>query len=181
MKVKLLVFTQIISLLYLHFSKNRVRQHPGRFRHLDYIGQFTTDIQYVTGKNNIPADFLSRIEEISFPNVIDYYDRLQLHQEADSELKHLLMTETTGLKLKKLQGVAGNTSIYYDTSTTEIRPYITPDFRRIVFNTIHNVAHPGQRQTVKQIASRFVWPSMRKDCAKWAKTCLQCQIYAKTT
>lgn len=33
-------------------------------RHLEYIGQFTTDIWHITGKDNVVADALSRIESI---------------------------------------------------------------------------------------------------------------------
>lgn len=49
------------------------------------------------------------------------------------------------------------------------------NFRKAVFDLIHNIAHPGQRQTAKQIALRYVWPSMHKDCVKWARSCIQCQ------
>src|SRR5699024_4101649 len=33
---------------------------PRQFRHLDYISQFTSDIQHITGLNNVVADTLSR-------------------------------------------------------------------------------------------------------------------------
>lgn len=33
----------------------------------------------MAGKNNIPADFLSRIETVDFPNMLDY-EKLQLHR-----------------------------------------------------------------------------------------------------
>jgi len=49
---------------------------PRQIRQLNFISRFTTNIQHVSGKYNIPADFLSRIEEIGFPNSIDY-DKLQ--------------------------------------------------------------------------------------------------------
>jgi len=54
----------------------------------------------VSGKFNIPADFLSRIEEIGFPDSIDY-DKLQQQQETDEELKHLLKPNAnTSFQLK---------------------------------------------------------------------------------
>jgi len=49
------------------------------------------------------------------------------------------------------------------------------NFRKAVFDLIHNIAHPGQRQTEKQVTLRYVWPSMHKDCKKWARSCIQCQ------
>jgi hypothetical protein len=38
---------------------------PRQFRHLDFISQFTTEVRYVPGPENIPADTLSRIGSIS--------------------------------------------------------------------------------------------------------------------
>lgn len=139
-------------------------------RQLDFISQFSTDIQFITGKNNITADFLSRIETIDFSSSIDY-QKLQTHQETNSELQHL--KSETNLKLKKLQ--IGNIYIYCDTSTTTVRPYIPSAFRKAVFKSVHELAHPGQKLSTKLVCQRYIWPSMRKDCAKWAKECIACQ------
>lgn len=147
------------------FEQKSEKASPRQIRHLDYVGQFTTNIEYVVGKDNITADFLSRIETIDFLSTLDY-SKLQTQQENDKELKHLL-TADTRLKLRKMRFGSNDTSIYCDTSTPNIRPYIPANWRKAVFKIIHNVAHPGQRQTVKQVASRYVWPSMRKDCTKW--------------
>lgn len=155
------------------FEQKSVKASPRQLRQLDYIGQYTTSLEYVSGKDNIPADFLSRIETINFPGTLDY-EKLQIQQDNDPELKHLL-TSKTGLKLKKLQLGSSNTRIYCDVSTHNVRPYIPVNFRKAVFDLIHNIAHPGQRQTAKQVAARYVWPSMHKDCTKWARSCIQCQ------
>ena len=34
---------------------------PRQIRHLDYVSQFTSDIRYIKGDNNTPADALSRM------------------------------------------------------------------------------------------------------------------------
>lgn len=86
------------------------------------FGQFTTDIQYIKGKNNIPADFLSRIESIRFPDIINY-NKLKENQDNDEELKHLLKPSSIiGLKLKEFQHGFRGTSVYWDTSTNQIQP-----------------------------------------------------------
>lgn len=41
-------------------------------RHLNFVEQ------NITGKDNIPMDFFSRIEAIDFPSALDY-DKLQIH------------------------------------------------------------------------------------------------------
>lgn len=74
------------------FNSRKDNCTPRQFRHLDYISQFTTDIQHIPGKNNVVADTLSRVEELSQP--VDY-EKLAQSQERDEELKHLLNNETS--------------------------------------------------------------------------------------
>jgi hypothetical protein len=46
------------------FNQNLDKCSPRQYRHLDYIGQFTTDMRYKRGLDNNVADALSRIEAI---------------------------------------------------------------------------------------------------------------------
>lgn len=41
-----------------------------QIRQLDYISQFSTDIVYVKGEDNVVADALSRINAIEMPSVL---------------------------------------------------------------------------------------------------------------
>ena len=56
-----------------------------------------------------------------------------------------------------------------------VRPFVPAAFRRVVFDSLHSLAHPGVRATQRLIAELFVWPGMNKDVRKWTKSCLQCQ------
>lgn len=104
------------------FEQKSSKASPRQLRHLDFISQFTTNIEYIAGKENITADFLSRIEAIDFPTTIDY-DSLQVYQENDPELQHVLTASgNTRLILKNLK--FGSKNIYCDTSTNNIRPYL---------------------------------------------------------
>lgn len=40
---------------------------------------------------------------------------------------------------------------------------------------IHGLSHPGIRATRKLLSSKFVWPSMNQDIAKFVKSCDRCQ------
>ncbi|XP_052890336.1 uncharacterized protein K02A2.6-like [Anopheles moucheti] len=44
------------------FKQSLDKASPRQARHLDFIGQFSTDIRHVEGKENVTADLLSRIE-----------------------------------------------------------------------------------------------------------------------
>lgn len=45
------------------FRQNREKCTPRQFHYLDYIGQFTTDIRYVIGQENITVNALSRVKQ----------------------------------------------------------------------------------------------------------------------
>ncbi len=70
-----------------------------------------------------------------------------------------------------MQGVL----LFGGTSTGIFRPLVPVDFRRAVFEAIHNAAHPGMRATRRLISVRFVWPGLAKQVTVWAHECLPCQ------
>ncbi|KAJ0179176.1 hypothetical protein K1T71_004888 [Dendrolimus kikuchii] len=135
-----------------------------------YRANFTTDIRYIAGKDNVIADSLSRIHEIKLP--LDYQS-LARDQEADEELQTLLK-EGSSLKLEKRRMASTDCEVFCDVSASP-RPFITRPFRKQIFDTLHNLSHPGVKATVRLLSQRYVWPGIRKDCRQWAKHCQECQ------
>ncbi|GFT71137.1 hypothetical protein TNCV_3001541 [Trichonephila clavipes] len=107
-------------------------------RHLEYIAQFTVNVQHVPGKDNIVANALSQIDKLHLQPAIDY-EGIVKAQEIDEELKEILSSHNFSLKLEKVPIFDSN--IFYDCSAKKKRPYIPEAFRRTVFNNIHNLAH----------------------------------------
>lgn len=153
------------------FSSSKDKCTPRQFRHLDYIAQFTTDLRYLPGKENVVADALSRVEEVT--TAVDS-DDLARAQDTDPELQDLLLHGST-LKLKKINTLNGNLPLYCDTSVESPRIYVPSKYRKQVFDTLHNLHHPGNSATVRLVSQRFVWPGIRKDCREWSRQCLSCQ------
>lgn len=158
------------------FNKKLEQCTPRQLRHIDYIGQFTADIRHVSGKDNVIADMLSRIEspEVSEIHAIDY-EQLQKEQKIDVELKTLLTINDSKLQLKLIEIPGTEFSIYCDISNNKTRLYIPLKLRKSYFKLIHQLNHPGIKSTTKQITDRFVWPSVNKDCNLMSKQCVQCQ------
>lgn len=155
------------------FQQKDQKCSPRQFNYLDYISQFTTDIQHIAGKDNVTADTLSRIEAISSPVKTEV---LAHKQETDPELRDLLSGLTkSSLKLEKIPIPGTNVTVYCDVTQPRPRPFVTKELRRQVFQTLHQLSHPGAKSTIKLITERFVWPSVRKDCRDWVKSCLACQ------
>lgn len=141
-------------------------------RHLDFIGQFSTDLRHILGKDNIIADALSRVESISQNLSIEI---IASSQTNDKELEQLLNNPSSSLKLAKVELPNSNLQLYCDTSTDNLRPYIASNLRKPIFELIHNLSHPGRRATVKLITEKYIWKDMKTDIAKWTNSCIQCQ------
>ncbi|CAK1591848.1 unnamed protein product [Parnassius mnemosyne] len=92
------VFTDHKPLSYA-FNERKANCSPRQYRHLDYISQFTTDIRHISGKDNVVADPLSRVEELQIPIDLDV---LASSQASDRELTQLLGGESS-LRLEKLR------------------------------------------------------------------------------
>ncbi|XP_029157066.1 uncharacterized protein LOC114936787 [Nylanderia fulva] len=131
------------------------------------------DIRDISGLDNIVADALSRMNDITLPVIVTTED-IAAEQQTDEELKSLLKNSGE-LQLKRLRLEGTETTVYCDISTDSIRPYIPKPLRKRIFDVVHNTTHSSGRVTRKNIASKFVWPAMNKDIGEWARTCLQCQ------
>ncbi|XP_037931992.1 uncharacterized protein LOC119666786 [Teleopsis dalmanni] len=149
------IFTDHKPITYA-FRQKPEKASPHQLRHLDYIGQLTTDIMHIAGKNNLVADFLSRIKAVSNEDLVDL-DQLAANQKTDIEAYGFLSnTNKSALQLKWIVIPNSSKEIACDVSSNRVRPFVTEQFRQRVFNSIHNLAHAGRRATIKQIAERFV-------------------------
>lgn len=167
------LFTDHKPLIYA-LSQNPDKASPRQFRHLDFISQFTSDIQHIAGKDNVVADTFSRIDQICLPESIDY-SKIAEAQEGDTELKMFINSETALRFEKCLITADADKSIYCDISQGSKRPYIPLAFRQLVFNTFHNQAHPGVAASVKLLTQHVIWPDIKKDVRKMARNCINCQ------
>ncbi|GFX17261.1 transposon Tf2-11 polyprotein [Trichonephila clavipes] len=132
------IYTDQKPLIYA-FQQKADKCSPRQLRHLDFISQFSTNIQHVPGTQNLVADALSRIEidSISQASCLDYKDI------AAAQL----------------------------------------DYRKIVFQHLHGLSHPGIAASTKLATQRFVWPNIRRDIKTWVNSCHPCQrskIYRHT-
>jgi cleavage and polyadenylation specificity factor subunit 1 len=132
------------------FQQKRDLCSPRQFNRLNYISQFTTDIRHISGQDNVVADAFSRIESISAPVT---HDALAACQADDDELRTLLVTNTTLRPEKRF--ISGSTvELYCDTSAGKPRPYVPAPLRRQVFQSLHNLSHPGTKAAVKLVSQR---------------------------
>ncbi|GBM06111.1 hypothetical protein AVEN_265171-1 [Araneus ventricosus] len=97
-------------------------------------------------------------------------------QQFDEELKTLLSDPKTSLQLRRLN-ISPNVELYCVMSNGKVRPYVIVIFRRIAFNSMHGLSHPGIRATQRLIKQMSVWPSINKDVTLWKRSCVSCQSF----
>ncbi len=147
---------------------------PRQARHLDYISQFTTDIRHVKGTLNVVADALSRMKANAItshqPPCLDFIAMAQAQQEDPELMRMLARPSSTSLQLQQVPLADTGTTIICDSSTGPLRPFVPAVMRRLTFDSLHSLSHPGIRATQKLIKARFVWTNISRDCRKPART-----------
>ena len=130
-------------------------------RHLSFISEFTTDIKHLSAKVNVVADCLSRsINKISLG--IDYTAMAQA-QHASQELQ-AYPTAITSLQLANMSLHPSGPVLLCGISTGTPRPIVPTEFRRNVFETLHNLAHPGQKGNSEVNITKKLFGMV---CVKW--------------
>ena len=71
--------------------------------------------------------------------------------------------------------------VWCDVSTGVIRPIIPPSSRRIIFEHVHGLAHPGARATCRLIGARYVWPHLATEVKEMCRECSSCNRAKVTT
>jgi cleavage and polyadenylation specificity factor subunit 1 len=141
------IFTDHKPIIYA-FQQKIYYCSQSQFNHLDFIAQFTTDIRHISGQNNVVADALCSVESVTAPSS---YEILAAAQNSDDELRTLL-AENNALRLEQ-QHIPGTTvSIYCDTSAGKSRPYVPAPLRLQVFQSVHDLSHPGTKATTRLVA-----------------------------
>ena len=122
------------------FLNNKTSCSPRQLRHIDFISQFTTDLRYIKGADNIPADALSRNISTVTSSLTDYA-AIAADQTDDAELRQLL--ENPALQMKRIQLPGTQVHLYADISTDTCRPYLPNNHRYKIFRQLHDLSHPG--------------------------------------
>ena len=135
----------------------------GRFRHVDFIFQFTLDILRIQVSNNQAADALLREQAVSQNSspVIDFR-QLAIAQRDNHELSKLRTTPNS-LDFSDISLPVSGTLLTCDKSTGTLRPVVAVKFQRTIFEHLHSLSHPSIQATQSLVTTRYFWPGINKD------------------
>nr|CDS30667.1 gag pol polyprotein [Hymenolepis microstoma] len=121
-------------------------------RHLDFISQFTNDIQHIDGASNVIADGMAT------------------DQRPDPDFT--VITSNPLLPFECLPLPDSNTQIHCDVSAGKPRPFVPQAHSQKIFYHFHGLPHPSIRSTTNLIPDRLFEKKIRQDVRQWAKNCL---------
>ena len=115
--------------LLIYVMSSQPNQHtPQQIHHLDFISQFTTDIQHFAGENNPVSDTLSRLNAIHFNNCPPVsFQEMAEEQRHNPELVQLQQTSTS-MTLQAIPLQTAKDTISCDVSTGVSRPFVPRKF-----------------------------------------------------
>ena len=145
-------------------------------RHLQFISQYSTDLEYIESKQNFVADTLTRSGILlvsDLPDALNYEEIAQA-QQSDPEIQSYL-SQISSLQFKNLPLEGSCETILCDVSQSDTRVVLPKQFRRKAFEHVHFLNHAGIKSTNYMLKQRFIWPNMNKDIKDWVSQCHKCQ------
>ena len=168
------VYTDHAPLCHALFTRSH-HSSPRQLRHLNFISQFTSDVRFIKGEDNLVSDCLSRAVGAIFggqsaTNILAMA-AAQAHDRSLTDFQ----TENHSLQLEHRPISEHGVSLLGDVSQRNFRSQVPEGFRKQVFETLHFFSHPGIKHSRELISRRFVWPDMNHDIIRWCKACIPCQ------
>ena len=158
---------------------SKTARSPRQERQLTYIAEFTTDIRYISGTDNVVPDVLSRAPCAEQPMVASAspIPPIDLARMAEEQLRDPEVAELRkqpgALKLKEVN--LDGCILLCDVSTSRPRPIVPPLWTKIIFEAIHNLSHPDHKPTTRAISARYVWPGLKREVKNMVRACHSCQ------
>ena len=122
----------------------------------------------ITSTDNMVVDALSCVAAVE-EGVSS--QQLAMAQSACDKILQLSVGNNTptSLKVAEVPFDEGRITLLCDTSTGKNRPVVPISLRRRVFDSVHQLAHPGVRATHRLMRERFVWHGMACDVGEWVR------------
>lgn len=165
---------------------------PVAANHIQEISNWTTDIRYVKGMNNVVADLLSRppgpagdhnldisqedavaAVQVAALEMVNHRALAKDQQTCPDVRDHRAGKCPKSVVMQEVEFSPG-VRLLCEMTETRARPLVPKPWRDLVIRMFHQLTHPGQKETLKGVAARYYWPTMRKDVSQYVTLCTPC-------
>lgn len=146
----------------------RDHQSPRQARAFSFIAEFTNHLNHISGSSNTVADALSRAEAIMAVPITAKQIRDEQMNDAD-------VKAAQGVPTFQLVEVEPGTRLVCKVENRSVRPLVPASLRRGIFDSYHQLSHPGQKAMRGLINKRYYWSTLTADVDAWVKSCSECQ------
>ena len=110
-------------------------------------------------------------------NALPTPSEVRVAQERDQALQRWITHHHTSTSRFKpgLVECEDNTKVWADVCVTPARILVPTTLQRVVFDSLHRIAHPGVKAGMTLIKRTYWWQGIGKDVARWTKSCEACQ------
>lgn len=154
-----------------------------------YIEEYSPDLHYIKGEDNVVADALSRMDTENTKGTPEFlhcftvddsdyafhplsYSHLHKAQELDTQIKKILHMKDTLYELKEYHG-GGK---LFKLICYKSKIVVPKSLQNHIVDWYHTVlCHPGINRTEETIGQHLWWPLMRKHITNYVVTCHICQ------
>ena len=157
-----------------------------------YISELTTDIRHVKGKENVVADYMSRllyedgiaaIAAMAEPRAEPDQRAKMIHEHQEKDRIIEQRSAKWRLKQKGLDkdGRIVDIRTFHgyplacDIASARDRPLIPESASETICNDMHSTTHPGVKTTTKLVKHYFVVPNVAKKARRTVDECEACQ------
>ena len=160
------------------------------------LENFDYTVEYIPGKDNHEADYLSRIVMKDEERVVESMQEsaaiyciqpeiptvelIQKHQEQDRHIKDArTQLESTGGITKGIFRSHSNIELREKLLWKGTRIIIPHSLQEQIIREYHGQHHPGKENTCLLIKARFYWRGMEKQVERFVRacrTCIQCKV-----
>ncbi|MCH79797.1 Ty3/gypsy retrotransposon protein, partial [Trifolium medium] len=139
-----------------------------------FIG-FDFQIEYKPGKENIPADALSRMYMLSWSEAKpQFLQALSTALQTDNEMLNIMKACQQQEEEYKLYSVRDGLLLWKDKLVIPNKPELINQILT-EFHTSHIGGHAGITRTIARIQAQFFWKNMRDDIKNFVQQCIICQ------
>ena len=173
---KILIFTDHASLKFIK-SQPKLTGRLARWLHI--IEEYDMEVIYKQGKENVVADALSRLHNVSFDYDKSFVSDIVEGYNHDPFFLDILSNKQKSSHSSNRFSVSDNGLIYLNDSFTS--RLCVPKYKELRVNLLHEVhdtissAHLGIDKSFNLLSRTYFWPRMFHDVKDYVASCSSCQ------